>query len=282
MEVIAFTGPSGTGKSYRSIMVAKDNGADGIIDDGLLISNGKVIAGTSAKREDTRIASVKHALFIPPQYANEMKRAIKKSGIGRLMILGTSEEMAQKIAARLGVGSISRFIHIEDVATPEEMAMANRMRLEDGKHVIPVPTFEIQKEFSGYFLHPLRRFQKNLDIEERGAAADKSIVRPTFSYMGDFTISDDVLCQLAVHEAMRVDGVARIRNINVRKTSHGVHMDITASLDYGCDILRVCRIAQYNIRGVIEALTSVNMRRVHILVKDLNTDKLPSDRIQHT
>ena len=269
MEVIAFTGPSGTGKSYRSLMVAKKNGADGIIDDGLLISNGRVIAGTSAKKESTRIASVKHALFIPPRYASEMRRALGRSKIKRLMILGTSEEMAHKIAKRLEIGPITRFIHIEDVASPEEMAMANRMRLEDGKHVIPVPTFEIQKEFSGYFLHPLRRFQKNLDIEEKGTEADKSIVRPTFSYMGDFTISDEVLNTLAIHEAERVDGIEKVNNVNVRKTSHGIHMDMTATLRYGCDINRVCRIAQYNVRGVIEALTSINMRRVHILVKSL-------------
>ncbi len=269
MKVIAFTGPSGTGKSYRSIMVAKEQGADGIIDDGLLISNGKVIAGSSAKKEATRIASVKHALFIPNDYCNEMRRALKKSRIKKLMILGTSDAMAEKIAKKLMVGTVEYFVHIEDVATPEEMAMANRMRLEDGKHVIPVPTFEIQKEFSGYFLHPLRRFQKNLDIEEENAEADKSIVRPTFSYMGDFTISDNVLNSLAIHEAMKITGFVRINNINVRKTAHGVHMDITATLRYGCDIRKVCREAQKNIRSVIEALTSVNMRRVHFLVKAL-------------
>ena len=90
MKVIAFVGPSGTGKSYRSLIIAKENNADGIIDDGLLISQGKVIAGTSAKKEDTRIASVKHALFIPPKYASEMQQALKKSNIKTLMILGTS------------------------------------------------------------------------------------------------------------------------------------------------------------------------------------------------
>ncbi|MGM9935729.1 MAG: Asp23/Gls24 family envelope stress response protein [Candidatus Ornithomonoglobus sp.] len=270
MKVIAFTGPSGTGKSYRSIMVSKEQGADGIIDDGLLISHGKVIAGSSAKKEATRMASVKHALFIPDNYCNEMRRALKKSRIKKLMILGTSDAMAEKIAKRLEVGPVEHFVHIEDVATPEEMAMANRMRLEDGKHVIPVPTFEIQKEFSGYFLHPLRRFQKNLDIEEESAEADKSIVRPTFSYMGDFTISDNVLNSLAIHEAMKVEGFVKINNINVRKTNHGVHMDITATLRYGCDIIKVCREAQKNIRSVIESLTSVNMRRVHFLVKALS------------
>ncbi len=270
MDVIAFVGPSGTGKSYRAVMVAKDNGADGMIDDGLLISGGKVIAGTSAKREATRIASVKHALFIPPVYAAEMKKAIKKSRIKKLMILGTSEGMAVKIAKRLEVGPIQKFIHIEEVASPEEMSMANRMRLEDGKHVIPVPTFEIQKQFSGYFLHPLRRFQRNLDIEEKTADADKSIVRPTFSYLGEYSIADEVLIELAIYEAMKVDGMVKINNINVRKTGHGVHMDITATLRYGCHIFEVCREAQHRIRNTIEELTSINMRRVHFLVRSLD------------
>ena len=58
MRVIAFVGPSGTGKSYRSVMVSQQYGADAIIDDGLLISHGKVIAGTSAKKEPTKNSMV--------------------------------------------------------------------------------------------------------------------------------------------------------------------------------------------------------------------------------
>ena len=272
MNVIAFVGPSGTGKSYRSLIIAKENNADGIIDDGLLISQGKVVAGTSAKKENTRIASVKHALFIPTKYALEMRSALKKSKIKKLMILGTSENMAVKIAKRLEVGPIEKFIHIEDVASKDEIAMANRMRMEDGKHVIPVPTFEIQKDFSGYFLHPLRRFQPNLDIEEKTAEADKSIVRPTFSYMGDFVISDEVVIQLAIHEAMKVEGIHKINNINVRKTNHGAHIDITATVKYGCHVPTVCRRAQHLIRHTIEDLASVNVRRVHFLVRNLYID----------
>lgn len=269
MEVIAFVGPSGTGKSYRSLLVAKNNNADGIIDDGLLISNGKVIAGTSAKKEATRVASVKHALFLPTKYALEMKSALKKSNIKRLMILGTSEGMAIKIAARLEIDPIVRFIHIEDVATDNEIAMANRMRLEDGKHVIPVPTFEIQKDFSGYFLHPLRRFQPNLDVEEKTAAADKSIVRPTFSYLGDFVISDQVVIDLTIHEAMKISGIVKITNINIRNTDHGAHIDISATVKFGINIREVCRKAQIQIREKIEHLASVNVRRVHFLVKNV-------------
>ena len=49
VEVVAFIGPTGTGKSHRASKVAHDCGADVIIDDGLLIKYNKIIAGTSAK-----------------------------------------------------------------------------------------------------------------------------------------------------------------------------------------------------------------------------------------
>ena len=48
MKVVAFVGPSGTGKSFRAIGVAHDHGCDGIIDDGLLIEGTNILAGTSA------------------------------------------------------------------------------------------------------------------------------------------------------------------------------------------------------------------------------------------
>ena len=37
MKVIAFVGPSGTGKSYRASVVAHESGIECIIDDGILI-----------------------------------------------------------------------------------------------------------------------------------------------------------------------------------------------------------------------------------------------------
>lgn len=269
MKTIAFVGESGTGKSYRSLVVAREQGADAIIDDGLLISNGKVIAGTSAKKESTRIASVKHALFMEDSQADEIKAILKTKPPKCLMILGTSDGMVQKIAKRLEVEPIEKIIRIEDVATPEEREMAKRMRLEQGKHVIPVPTFEIKKEFSGYFLHPLRLFLKNLDTEDDTAEADKSIVRPTFSYMGDYIISDNVIINMANYEASKIEGVHRIHGINIRKTNHGAHIDMSVTLIYGHDIYKVCRQVQKAVKENIEEFTSVNVRRVHVYVKTL-------------
>lgn len=272
MKVMAFVGPSGTGKSYRSIMVSQKYGAEAIIDDGLLISHGKVIAGSSAKKEPTKIASVKHALFMRPSQSEEIRKAIENHNITSLMILGTSDGMVTKIAKNLDVGEIKEIIRIESVATRDEMEMALRMRRVEGKHVIPVPTFEIKKEFSGFFLHPLRRFQKNLDAQIPTAEADKSIVRPTFSYMGDYKISDNVINEIAMYEANKIPELKKIQNINLRKTGHGVHIDMTVILDYGCNVFEVCRKIQLAVRDNVEKYTSVNARRVNILIKNLKRE----------
>ena len=42
MDVIALVGPSGTGKSHRALLVAHKHQADAIIDDGILIKDGKI------------------------------------------------------------------------------------------------------------------------------------------------------------------------------------------------------------------------------------------------
>ena len=55
IKVYAFVGPSGTGKSYRAQMVARDKNTHFIIDDGLLIKDNEVVAGVSAKKAPTKV-----------------------------------------------------------------------------------------------------------------------------------------------------------------------------------------------------------------------------------
>ena len=102
MEVVAFVGPSGTGKSHRAIGVAFDNKCDAIIDDGLLIKGTKILAGTSAKNEDNRIQAVKRAIFTDNEHAKVVREALAQSNIRRLLIIATSDNMINKIIGRLG------------------------------------------------------------------------------------------------------------------------------------------------------------------------------------
>ena len=60
-----------------------------------------------------------------------------------------------------------------------------------------------------------------------------------------------------------------LKNINLRKTGHGVHIDMTVILQYGCDIFSVCKNIQLAVRNNVEQYTSINARRINILVKNL-------------
>ena len=160
-RVYAFVGPSGTGKSYRAQMVANENHIHYIIDDGLLIHENDVVAGNSAKKAPTRIETVKKAIFIDEADRKEMIEAIKKFKPEAILILGTSDDMVEKIAHNLGLGNPEKTVYIHEVATDTEMETAKRIRTTEGKHVIPVPTFEIKRDFSGYILDPLQIFKMN-------------------------------------------------------------------------------------------------------------------------
>ena len=209
IKVYAFVGPSGTGKSYRAQMVASEKGIKFIIDDGLLIKGNEIIAGLSAKKAPTKIETVKHALFLREEEQNQIKNALIKHKPTSILILGTSDGMVEKIAENLGLPKISETIYINDVATEEEMKTARHIRETQGKHVIPVPTFELKKDFSGFLLDPLQIF-KSKGIGKKPYISEKTIIRPTFSYMGKFTISDTVFRQITEHIAKKMPSIYKV------------------------------------------------------------------------
>ncbi|MCI8546602.1 MAG: hypothetical protein HFJ44_05145 [Clostridia bacterium] len=275
MKSYAFIGPSGTGKSYRAQYVAGQRNIKYIIDDGLLIKDNQVIAGVSAKKAPTKIETVKNALFLVEEQKNEIQKAIRKYRPDSILILGTSDGMVDKIAANLGLPPISERIYINEVATQDEMDTARRIRVTQGKHVIPVPTFEIKKDFSGYLLDPLQIFKsKGKDAEPY--IAEKSIIRPTFSYLGNFTISDSVFKDIIVTVAKKVEGVYKILKIRVDKTHNdtaGVRLYIEVSIEYGSNMIEVLRILKKETRREIENLTAMYISNVEIVAKQIHFPK---------
>ena len=213
-KAYAFVGPSGTGKSYRAQMVASERGIGYIIDDGLLIKDHEVVAGVSAKKANTKVETVKNALFSKPEQQSEIKKVIKKYKPESILILGTSDGMVEKIAVNIGIAPIIETVYINDVATEEEMETAKRIRITEGKHVIPVPTFEIKKDFSGFLLDPLQIF-KSKGKDSQPYIAEKSIIRPTFSYLGNFTISDSVFRQIISCVADRAESIYKINRVRI-------------------------------------------------------------------
>ena len=242
MRVVGFVGPSGSGKSHRALQVANSEKIEYIIDDGLLIKGNRIITGVSAKKEKTKIASIKRALFIYEDHASVVKREIIKANPEAIMILGTSDGMVESIARRLGLPEIKEIIYIEDVAKEEEIHAALATRREEGKHVIPVPTFQIKKDFSGYFLDPLQIFRRK-GKGRLQLVSEKSVVRPTFSYMGKYTISDYAIFQMVEYIILSFKGVSRISRFKVESREEGIIVDVDLMLIYG-----------YNIKSLLDAI----------------------------
>lgn len=273
MKVYAFVGPSGTGKSYRAQMVASENDIHYIIDDGLLINENEVVAGTSAKKAPTKIETVKHALFIDEKEQKEMKKAIKKYKPEGILILGTSDKMIAKIIESLGLPKLQKTIYITDVATEEEMEEARNARVTQGKHVIPVPTFEIKKDFSGYILDPLQIFRMK-GKDKAPYISEKSIIRPTFSYLGNYTISDSVFRQIAEYIANNMPEIYEISRTRVENYGDGISIRMEAVMNYGCNIIKTLTKFKTETKKEIEKQTSMNVEKVTLIAKGLHFEDL--------
>ena len=268
MRVYAFVGPSGTGKSYRAQMVAGENNIEYIIDDGLLVNENEVVAGTSAKKAPTKIETVRHAIFIEEEEKNEMREAIKRLNPESILILGTSDGMVEKIAENLGLPKIEKTIYIQDVATEKEMKTARNMRVTEGKHVIPVPTFEIKKQFSGFILDPLQIF-KSKGSGNKPYVSEKSIIRPTFSYLGNFTIADTVFRQIIEYLAKKDEGIAKVIRTRVESYEEGTSIYMEVSIVYGVNVIDCLNNFKEKSIKEIERLTTMNIESIKVVAKSI-------------
>jgi len=276
MEVVAFVGPSGTGKSHRAIGVAFANKCDAIIDDGLLIKGTKILAGTSAKNEDNRVQAVKRAIFTDPEHARVVKEALHKpeNDIKRLLIIATSDKMILKIVEKLEAPKPFKTVYISDIATKEEIKKARYSRLHDGKHIVPVPSVELKPHFTGYFADlPYNIFSRD---RKQANASDRSIVRPAFSFYGKLLVADDAIYDIVKLVAADTEGVAALNHARLRRrsdSSKGLVIRIEVILYYGEKIHAITKRLQAHIKQKVEYMTAMTVKNVDVSVRSLQVKK---------
>lgn len=271
---MALIGPSGTGKSHRASLVARDNGVDLIVDDGLIIEGRglKILGGKSAKREPTLVAAIRCALFSDDDHRAEVRRLIHEElRPSRVLILGTSRNMSDRIAEALGLEPPSRYISIEQIASPQEIRRARRIRREYGKHVIPAPTFEVKKTFSGYLIDPLRFFRKKNEADHP-ELIEKSVVRPTYSSLGRFFIADRVVAAIAQRSAEEVPGMAKVLSTLVESEADGVEVTLEVAVKYGSPLMPILLETQRYVKERVEYMTALNVIETNVEVRRLSLD----------
>lgn len=271
MKIYALIGKSGTGKSFHAMELCREKQIESIIDDGLFIYKSTVVAGVSAKRQATKIGAVKVALFNEDVNRDEVAGAIASKKPKSILVLGTSIGMTDKIILRLGLlpdqeslVQVER-IFIEDITTEEERAIARTQRDVLGKHVIPAPALQLKRNFAGYFMDPLRFFRD----KDAGAAAERTVVRPTYSYMGEYFVDERVLEDIVTCVAYHMPAVGAIIRVIQDPRPETFKLSVAVRLKRGYPIWETAQMLQEEINDQVERMTAFNVTEVNVEVRGI-------------
>lgn len=280
MKVVSFTGKSGTGKSFQATALAQRRGFDAIIDDGLLIYKGQIVAGSSAKKCASKAAAMRTALFNYEDHRESVKAALERYKPKVLMIIGTSDRMTDIVASQLGLDPISERIYIEDVTTEEERQIAAHYRIDEGEHVIPAPVGQLRRDFAGYFMDPIKQFidkaRGNAVEDEQkpdDGPDDRTVVRPTFSYFGSFSISEQVIRDIVriAAEKYSTHLVVVDRMSNGKQISMSVTIDVMAIRDP--ESVSKCIELQHDVFEALATMTAFTIESVNVRIRDIVKDR---------
>lgn len=274
MDVYALVGPSGTGKSHRAVLLANKLGAEVIIDDGLVITGNQIAAGVSAKKQPTRIGAIKTALFTEAEHLKTVIEYINRTKPAKILLLGTSIRMVDKIAERLMLPLITEYVYIEQIASEKEIRKARRMRTQYSKHVIPAPTIEVRKSLPETIINPLQVFLRRKGYQGNKGWLEQSIVRPTFTMYGKLAISQGVLGAIATHAAAAVPGVAEVKRSHIIRSEQEVSVEIEVILDLTSKINETSRNIQFRIKEYIETMTGLTIKSINVTVAGVKVQEI--------
>ncbi|MCF7943064.1 MAG: hypothetical protein K9L21_01365 [Spirochaetia bacterium] len=268
-KVYALIGRSGTGKSFRSKLVAEKYGIELIIDDGLLIRGDKIVSGKSAKKEKVFLKAIKTALFDEELHRNEMISALQKEDFKRILIIGTSERMVQKIASRLKLPEPEKVFKIEDFASKEEIDTAIHIRNSEGKHVIPVPTIEITRNYPQIVYDSLRIFLKRkLSVPWNKKVFEKTIVRPEFGKRGKITMSEAALTQMVIHCLDEFDDSISVKKVVVKNEPEGYNLNVKLKMPIKLQVSGTLVELQRYIADSLERYGGVIVAEINLEIDD--------------
>jgi adenylate kinase family enzyme len=275
IKIYALVGESGTGKSFQAKFVAQKYRIDLVIDDGLLIKDNRILAGRSAKQENSFLAAVKAALLDDKTHRDDIARKLLLERSRKVLIVGTSEKMVNKIAIRLQLPPPKKIIRIEDVSSRADIEKAMRIRRIEGKHIIPAPGMEVKRNYPNIFYETINIFKRRTITDPIGAVPrmhEKSLVKPFYSRPRKIPISDEALCEMVVNCVDEYNPHIVIKKNMVKEGKEGYHLIITVDVPYGIQLSSNMYAMQQYIIDNIERFTSILIEEVNIIIDKVIDD----------
>lgn len=274
VQVFALVGRSGSGKSFRARLLAEKYRIELIVDDGLLIRDQKIIAGTSAKKEKVYLTAIKTALFTNENHRKEIIHTLGREKFKRILVLGTSNGMVNKICKQLELPQPFRIISIEEIATEEEIRLAMKTRKTEGKHIIPVPAIEVRQNYPHLILETIKIFfESRFFRRKKQSVFEKTVVRPAFSRRGKLQIAESALGQMVLHCVSEYDSEIKVDKVQVKKELDGYSLAVHVRIPYGKQISHSIPDLQKYVSNNIESFSGVSLHKVDILIAKIEKPK---------
>ncbi|UMZ74837.1 isopentenyl transferase family protein [Natranaerofaba carboxydovora] len=277
MKIYALYGKSGTGKSHRAVKIAHKYSIPTIIDDGLIIHQGKKITDSkSAKGEKNMIGAIRRAIFENQEYAKKMKEEINNLDTDKILILGTSVNMIYKIIENLDLPEPSIWIDVNELTTPEERKIAKSHRVK-GKHVVPLAPTEVSNGIKVPLLGRLKIFLKGEENPRKKSSKksritkEQTIVRANYQALGSVYIKENVLYELIKYTLEKDSRVKYIKDIKVHppKASPVIEAKVALDFDWGSKLQEAGGNISTEITDFVKTTTGIDDLKVVIVISEI-------------
>ncbi|MDR3232047.1 MAG: hypothetical protein LBT65_11465 [Synergistaceae bacterium] len=264
IEVLAFVGAAGTGKSQRASQVARQYEIDFVIDDGLVVSKGQIMAGKSAKSEKNLVRAIRRALFEYTPHRIEVVTFLASRAPCRVMVIATSISMMEKIVKKLGLNPPGKIIDITDVASSEEIHNALKERREKRQHVVPVSRTQIQRNFAGKLVSQLKDLFRGRDRDD-----SRTVVKPPFSFDGRVTIEEEAIVAMIKRLAVMGDHIRQVRELDLVPEGDDLNVNLVLDIRLGDkSALYIARLLQKKLSVGLSFFTGMEVKKVNITINE--------------
>jgi len=273
VKVYALVGMSGTGKSFRARLIAEKRGIDVIVDDGILIHGDAILAGHWAKKERTLLAATRRALFDTREHAREARDALRSVEFRAVLVVATSLEMAERIAAVLDLPRPSTVYPIDEVAPRDEREAAARRRRRAASHALPAQAVSIRR---GPIASLAAGADSIADAVRRNTARDNRLragLDRQKRSRGGVAISIDALRQMVGHCVAEHDSRITVEKVRIRERG-GMHdlevgIRVPFALQTSGDLHRLREYVMHS----LERYAGIIVREVRLVVESVEAGR---------
>ena len=100
-------------------------------------------------------------------------------------------------------------------------------------------------------------------------SSEKTIIRPTYSYLGKFRISDNVIKEIITYVVGKVEGVDKVLKVFTEKYIDGMRIEMDLQVVFGKNIQTISKDVQNVTVHSIDTMTGINLFGIDINITSI-------------